>query len=62
MKAFVDKDLCIGCELCSQIEPDVFRMDDDGLAIAIDEELADALIDTAKEAEENCPTGAITVD
>ncbi|HEY8436267.1 MAG TPA: ferredoxin [Haloplasmataceae bacterium] len=62
MKAFVDKDLCIGCELCSQIEPNVFRMDDDGLAIAIDEELSEDLIATAKEAEENCPTGAITVD
>ena len=62
MKAFVDKDICIGCELCSQIEPNVFRMDDDGLAIAIEEELTDDLIETAQEAQENCPVEAIIVE
>ncbi|MBU3804700.1 MAG: ferredoxin, partial [Candidatus Cellulosilyticum pullistercoris] len=29
MKAFVDKDTCIGCGLCPSICPDVFAMDDD---------------------------------
>ena len=35
MKAYVDKDTCIGCELCTQICPDVFSMDDDGKSVAI---------------------------
>lgn len=34
MKAYVDKDTCIGCELCTQICPDVFSMDDDGKSVA----------------------------
>ena len=29
MKAFVDKETCIGCGLCPSICPDVFAMDDD---------------------------------
>ncbi len=62
MKAVVDKDLCIGCGLCPNICPEVFSMDDDGLAIAIDEEIDESLIDSAKEAEESCPVDAITVE
>lgn len=62
MKALVDKDACIGCGLCTSICPEVFSMDDDGLAVAIDEELDDSVIDSAKEAADSCPTEAITVD
>lgn len=62
MKAFVDKDLCIGCELCVSIQPDVFRMDDDGLAIAEDFELPEDLVDGTLEAQDNCPTTAIIVE
>ncbi|QAT39616.1 ferredoxin [Clostridium sp. JN-9] len=62
MKAFVDKDTCIGCGLCPTIESDVFSMDDDGKAVAIPEELKDDLISGAKEAEENCPVNAIHVE
>jgi ferredoxin len=62
MKAFVDKDICIGCELCTSVAPDIFRMDDDGLAIAEDFELPDDMIDNAKDAEEQCPVEAIFVE
>ncbi len=62
MKAVVDKDVCIGCELCNSICPEVFSMDDDGLAVAIDEEIDESLIESAKEAEDSCPTEAITVE
>ncbi|NMB27312.1 MAG: ferredoxin [Tissierellia bacterium] len=62
MKAAVDKEICIGCGLCPSICPEVFSMDDDGLAVAIDEEIDDNLIDSAKEAEESCPVDAITVE
>ncbi len=30
--ASIDKDLCVGCELCPQVCADVFEMTDDGKA------------------------------
>lgn len=33
---WVDKEECIGCELCVNNCPGVFRMDDDGKAICYD--------------------------
>ena len=62
MKAFVDKDECISCGLCESICPEVFQTDDDGTAVAIDEELEGEKLDCAQEAAEQCPTDAITVD
>ncbi len=55
MKAFVKKDVCIGCELCTTIAPDVFRMTDEGVSEAYSEG-KDALV---KEAIESCPVFAI---
>ena len=34
MRAYVDKNECIGCGLCEMTAPDVFRMTDDGKAEA----------------------------
>ena len=34
MKAFVDRDSCIGCEACVGICPEVFSMDDEGISVA----------------------------
>lgn len=62
MKAFVDKDICIGCGACTGICPEVFDMDDDGLAVAIEGELAADLEDSAVEAHEGCPVCAIQID
>ena len=62
MKGHVDKDICIGCGLCEEICPDVFRMDDDGKAIATDEEIPEDIIDSAKDAESQCPVEAIKVE
>ena len=61
MKAKVDKDTCIGCGLCPSICPEVFEMDDDGLAHTIVDSVPDSVEDEAKEAEESCPVNAITV-
>ncbi|OPJ61941.1 ferredoxin [Clostridium oryzae] len=61
MKAVVDKDTCISCGLCPTICSEIFEMDDDGKAVAKDEEIPDEILDSAKEAEEGCPVSAITV-
>ncbi|HBC95252.1 MAG TPA: ferredoxin [Clostridium sp.] len=62
MKAVVDKDVCVGCGLCPSTCPEVFKMDDDGKAVAITGEVPEEVQDSAKEAEENCPVSAITVE
>ncbi len=56
----VDHDLCIGCGLCAEICPDVFEINDDGLA----EVLEDADCDDAgccEEAADACPVDAISL-
>ena len=61
MIAFVNKDTCIGCELCTQICPDVFSMDDDGKSVAIDEEIPEEDEDDAVDARDSCPVSAIDI-
>ena len=62
MKAFVDKDICIGCGACTGVCPEVFEIEDDGLAVAIEGELESSLEEGAVEAQETCPVSAITVE
>lgn len=62
MKAFVDKDICIGCGACTGICPEIFDMDNDGLAVAIVEEVPTELQESAVEAQEGCPVSAIIVE
>lgn len=60
MKAIIDRSGCIGCGLCAEICPDVFRMADDGLA-EVYAEPTNETIDTANEAAESCPVEVITI-
>ncbi|CEP80231.1 ferredoxin [Paraclostridium sordellii] len=62
MKAFVDKDVCIGCGACTGICPEIFEMEDDGLAVAKDGEVPAELEESAVEAQDGCPVSAITVE
>ena len=62
MKAYVDKDTCIGCGLCPAICPEIFEMEDDGKAVASQNEVPENLVHSAKEAEDQCPVTAITVE
>lgn len=61
MKAYVDRETCIGCGACAGICSEVFSMDDEGKSVPVDEEISANLIDDAKEAEESCPVDAISV-
>ena len=62
MKAYVDKDECIGCGLCPEVCPEIFEMEADGKAVASKEEVAENLVSSAKDAEEQCPVSAIVVE
>lgn len=61
MKATVDPDTCIGCELCPTICPEVFHMGDDSLAHAIPDNISPELEATAREAAQSCPVQAIRI-
>lgn len=59
MKFFVN-DSCIGCGVCEGMCPDVFKMNESGVAEAIDEEVTnDQFLDNAILAQEECPVNAI---
>lgn len=59
MKAVVDQGLCIGCGLCTGMEPDVFQMNDDGKAEAVNE-ADDSNKDMVQDAIDACPVNAIS--
>ena len=58
MKYYVN-DGCIGCGMCVETCPEVFSMGEDGVAVAIEEEVSADMLKAAEEAKENCPAGAI---
>lgn len=63
MVATVDKETCIGCALCSGIADDIFEMDYDAGKAVVKKDAKVGLEnkDRAKEAEQNCPVGAIMI-
>lgn len=62
MKANVDRDLCIGCGVCEAECPEVFLMNDEGLADVIVSEIAEDVLAKAEEAKDQCPVEAITIE
>jgi len=62
MKLVVDKDICIGCGACAAICPDVFEIDEDGLAVSVVDEINEDVAEDAIDAKEGCPVNAIKED
>ena len=62
MKLKVNKDLCIGCGACQAVCPEVFEIEDDGLAHSFVDVVPQEVEEDAIDAKEGCPTSAIEED
>jgi len=63
MKIEVIYDKCIGCGECFAVCPDVFTLDDDGIALVKNDlpPLTEILKTKVERAKKICPTRAITI-
>lgn len=61
MKAFVDREKCIGCGRCVEICPDVFEMGNDNIAVVKVDIIPQDSEDDSIKAAESCPVGAIEI-
>lgn len=57
MEVDIDRDGCIGCGVCAEICPDVFRIAEDGLSEIISK--PDGSEEAVKAAEKSCPVEVI---
>ena len=53
---------CISCGLCTEEYPDLFRMDDDGIARPVSEQVPLEQESNALQAAEDCPVDVIVVE
>lgn len=61
MYATVESD-CIGCGSCEAVCPEIFRLNDDGLAEAYVNPVPSELEEKAKEAAAMCPVNVIILE
>lgn len=65
--AIVNQETCIGCGNCEGIAPDIFDLDEDGLAFVKNDlnqgsvPISESIVDKLAEAIEECPTDSIVV-
>jgi ferredoxin len=62
VRVTVDYDVCASTGSCMQVCPEVFEVRSDGFLYVLQEEPPEELRDKVLQAEDLCPTGAITVE
>jgi len=60
MKVTIDANLCVGCGLCTEMCPDVFKMEGDK-AVVLREPTTPRAEADCRDAKEQCPVFAITI-
>lgn len=58
----VNRAKCIGCGACAAVCPEVFRMDDEGLAEVFVDVIPPEAEASAQDAADGCPVEAITIE
>jgi ferredoxin len=61
MRAFVDEEVCTGCGLCTETCPEVFELSDETATVIVDE-VPEEAVDTCKQAADECPVEAISLE
>ena len=59
MKVKVNQETCIGCGACAAICDKIFKINDEGLSVAVVKEVPKEEEQAARDAIDSCPTGAI---
>ncbi len=60
MSLMINEEVCIGCGVCMQICPDVFKLDEDeGKVNIIKTEVSEEDVAGIKKAMDSCPVGCI---
>ncbi len=62
MKVSVDPEVCTGCGPCVDICPEVFELNDEGIAIVKTNPVPPGLEESCREAADSCPTEAISIE
>jgi ferredoxin len=61
MEVKVDGELCVGCETCVDICPEIFEMEDN-IAIAKVKDVPEELQESCREAADSCGVEAIIIE
>jgi len=62
MKIHANSDLCGGTGLCIETCPEVFELDDERISTVMVNDVPDELQQACRQAVDDCPTNAITVE
>ena len=61
IRVSVDKDICVGCEKCVKMCPEVFQIGGD-IVVVMMEDVPPERQKACKEAADHCPVEAITIE
>ncbi|MFA5008480.1 MAG: ferredoxin [Candidatus Omnitrophota bacterium] len=61
MKAIVDPDICIGCTICTQVCPEVYKMAGEKVIVYLDS-IPEQLESSVQDAANQCPVSAINIE
>ncbi len=61
MTAIVDPNICIGCTLCTQLCPSIYRMESEK-AVAYTNPVPKESLECARNGAEQCPVQAIVIE